>query len=120
MCLCQCMFECVASFIEFLSKFALIEACFTGLGFWDAGKQVTSLLKRHFVQAYTVWWVPPLVLHTFGFVLAATFGVTVGFMSGGAFKGKGDSDDLVVTERCVMGVLAFFAALIVIGFFTSL
>jgi len=104
--------------VEFLSKFALIEAAITGLSFWESGKSVTGLLKRHFGTAYTMWWLPPMVLHTFSFILSAVFGVAVAVFGGRVFSH--DSSDVRMTERVLLGVIAGVAALIVLGFFSTL
>jgi len=117
-CLCECFIACVADIIEFLSKFALIEAAVTGLAFWQAGKQATAMLKRHFATSYTVWWLPPTVLNTTAFLASFAFGYTVYAVSAGAFQA--DSGDTRTTERAVLAALAGLMAMVVLGFFASL
>lgn len=41
-----------------------------------------QLLKRNFLDAYGVWWLPPMILQNCAFVLAATF---AGLMYGGSY-----------------------------------
>lgn len=117
-CLCQCVLSCIAEIIEYPSKFAIIEAAITGLGFWAAGKQSTERLKRHFNKAYTVWWLPPTVLNTMVLLVAVGYGVAVGWLGTRAFAA--DDNDTKALERVVLGVLAGLMALIVLGFFATL
>ena len=46
----------------------------TGASFLDSGYQVVDLLRRNVMDAYSVWWLPPLVLHCTSLALSICVG----------------------------------------------
>ena len=69
--------ECFFQLVEFLTKFATVRAAITGEAFLAAGRSATDLLKRNFLKAYAVWFIPPMVLQTAAFLLSAAWGCVV-------------------------------------------
>lgn len=61
-----------------MSSFATIFAAITGLGFCEAGKEVTSILKRNFLSSYAVWWMPAFVLNSIALTAALGWGMVTG------------------------------------------
>jgi len=56
--------QCILAFVEFMTKFAVIQMSMTGESFCKASKTVTDLLKRNGMSSYGVWWIPPMIMHT--------------------------------------------------------
>jgi hypothetical protein len=46
-----------------------------GTSFFVSGVDVVGLLRRHAMDAYNVWWYPPLVLGTAAAVLSSAAGI---------------------------------------------
>jgi len=115
-CICTSCMDCLYAVIQFLSKFAVIQMAITGESFCDAARSVTDLLKRNFLSAYAVWWLPPMILHTVSFLLAAVWGALAGVLSYNTFP----DDKLQLTSAIVLGFIAFGMSLTVMSFFNSL
>ena len=44
--------QCIWALVEFLTKFATVRAAITGEAFFEAGRNVTDLLRRNFLKAF--------------------------------------------------------------------
>jgi hypothetical protein len=73
--------ECIYALIEYISKFATLQASMTGQNFCDAASTVTDLLQRNFLTAYGTYAFPSMILQGAALVLAAGFGVTTWLLS---------------------------------------
>lgn len=111
--LVQMVVRCIGSVLEFITKFATIRAAITGESFITAGRNVYSLLVRNALNTVTVWWFPSFVLHTCALVLAAAWGVLIGFISY-------NTTFHVVHASVMLGVVAGVVAWLVISFFASI
>jgi len=78
---CTVIFSVLLSWMETFTKFSTIRMALTGESFFDAAKGVRDLLVRNARDAYTVWWFPVFVLHTFSFVASVAWGFAVGGLS---------------------------------------
>ncbi|GLI61528.1 hypothetical protein VaNZ11_003912 [Volvox africanus] len=66
--------SCVMTVLEQLTKFATVQMSMSGLGFWRASQEAVALLRRNFMDAYSMWWYMPMVLHCGAAAFAATWG----------------------------------------------
>lgn len=85
-CAVACL-QVVLALIEFLTKFATIRAALSGEAFFDAGRAVTALLARNALDAYGVWWLPPMVLQSCCAVMAGVWSGAVYAMGRGVWSG---------------------------------
>ena len=74
-CLLTACMECIYALIEYISKFATLQAAMTGDSFCDAAASVTDLLQRNFLTAYGTYAFPSMILQGAALVLAVGFGV---------------------------------------------
>jgi hypothetical protein len=65
------------SFLQYLTRFAVVAAALAGAPLLASGRAATSLLQRVALSAVAVWYVPPLVLHTAAAAAAVVWGVAV-------------------------------------------
>jgi F0F1-type ATP synthase assembly protein I len=70
LCLVQSCLECIWEFIEYLSKFAMLQASMTGEAFCDAASSIFDLLKRNFLLAYGTYAFPSMILQILSLVFA--------------------------------------------------
>jgi len=62
--------DCVASIVEYLTKFTTIMASITGENFCSSARATYDLLARNFLSSLAVWWVPGTVLGVMTFTLS--------------------------------------------------
>merc|ERR1712216_709992 len=67
-CLVTTCLECIYAIIEYISKFATLQAAMTGAAFCDAAANVTDLLQRNFLAAYGAYAFPGMILQGTAFV----------------------------------------------------
>ena len=79
--MCSALLQVVAEVVEVLTKFATIHAAVAGGSLLDSGKQVTELLKRNLLDAFTTYWFPTVVVHTTSCLLAVAWGAAVYLVS---------------------------------------
>ena len=112
-CLFYAMLDCIFAFIEYLSRFAMIQASITGEAFCDAAKSINDLLKRNFLLAYGAYAFPKHILGFLVFVLAALLGYCANILSKHVFAVNS-------LGAIVNGVGSFFIAYIVLSFFVMI
>ncbi|GAB4819018.1 hypothetical protein N2152v2_006064 [Parachlorella kessleri] len=80
-----CFYVCAQmlySLIEYLTKFATVMTAISGDSFLTAGRRVTDLLVRNFLNTFaTTVWFTPLVIQ----LACLSLGVAWGLLSGGAY-----------------------------------
>mmetsp|Transcript_4149 Transcript_4149/g.6836 ORF Transcript_4149/g.6836 Transcript_4149/m.6836 type:complete len:557 (-) Transcript_4149:830-2500(-) len=104
--------------LESITIFATVRMAMTGAAFMDAAHDVVALLKRNFLDAFGVWWLPPLILQNCAFVASLAF---AGVMWGGSYLVWGAAPSGVLSSGLVAfitflaawGVLSFAAALLI-------
>ncbi|KAL6758844.1 plasma-membrane choline transporter-domain-containing protein [Haematococcus lacustris] len=118
--------------IEFCTKFATVQMALTGQAFMPAAHSVVDLLRRNFLDAFGVWWLPPLILQNCAFLAAATFGGgmwAAGYASLGGFSSapapapgpEGEAAAASPMAVAVMlAIIAFLCAWVVLAFFCAL
>mmetsp|Transcript_49726 Transcript_49726/g.95038 ORF Transcript_49726/g.95038 Transcript_49726/m.95038 type:complete len:549 (+) Transcript_49726:102-1748(+) len=114
--LLQCVLECVFSLIEYLTNFATIFAAITGLGFCEAGKEVTSILKRNFLSSYAVWWMPAFVLNSIALTAALGWGMVTGVI----FYLEVSHKETAAHQAFAVGAACFLVVLLVLLFFSAI
>ena len=62
LCMVQSCLECIWQFIEYLSKFAMLQASMTGEAFCDAASSIFDILQRNFLLAYGTYAFPSMIL----------------------------------------------------------
>mmetsp|Transcript_7591 Transcript_7591/g.25089 ORF Transcript_7591/g.25089 Transcript_7591/m.25089 type:complete len:662 (-) Transcript_7591:131-2116(-) len=70
LCMVQSCLECIWQFIEYLSKFAMLQASMTGEAFCDAAGSIFDLLQRNFLLAYGTYAFPSMILQIMSIVFA--------------------------------------------------
>ena len=114
-CLVMCL-DCIYALIEYISRFAMIQASMTGEAFCDAARTVSDLLSRNFLLAYGSYVFPQSILGFTVLVLSAFFGYNAYLLSS---FGYDIADDIASanTSSIVIGVLCFVVSYIVLNFF---
>merc|ERR1712159_963738 len=100
-CLIMCL-DCIYALIEYISRFAMIQASMTGEAFCDAARTVSDLLSRNFLLAYGSYVFPQSILGFTVLVLSAFFGYNAYLLSSFGYD---------------IGVLCFVVSYIVLNFF---
>jgi len=107
--------SCLSSLLEYLTKFATVGAAITGEGLIPAGKRVTDLLARNFLEAFaTTVWFPSMVLGMASLTLSTLWGGAVwgAYRSTHGELGAG-------ANAAVLGALAGVVTLFVLSFLTG-
>lgn len=117
-CLVTTCLECVYAIIEYISKFATLQAAMTGAAFCDAAADVTDLLSRNFLAAYGTYAFPGMILQGTAFVLAGGFGVATWLLSYATFIVSVDVN--AGLYAALVGVLAGVVAFVVLMFFVMI
>lgn len=110
-----CLASCLAGIIEFLTKFATVYSAITGDAFFAAGRQVTSLLARNYLDAFasTVWFVPT-VINLASFTLSLVWGAACGAGYYLAHSSPGELHH--ATNSVLLGFMAMLMTSFVLSF----
>lgn len=117
-CLVTSCLECIYAIIEYISKFATLQAAMTGAAFCDAAANVTDLLQRNFLAAYGAYAFPGMILQGTAFVLAGGFGVATWLLSYATFAVSVDAN--AGLYAALVGALAGVVAFVVLMFFVMI
>ncbi|GLI62333.1 hypothetical protein VaNZ11_004941 [Volvox africanus] len=120
-CLAACL-SMLLTLVEFVTQFATVRAAITGEGFLAAGRNVVALLKRNFMDAFGVWWLPPLVLQTSSLFLAVAWGFLaykISYVTTWSLMAVA-SPERANTMTLITAVLAFLSGWAVLSFLASL
>ena len=117
-CLVTTCLECIYAIIEYISKFATLQAAMTGAAFCDAAANVTDLLQRNFLAAYGAYAFPGMILQGTAFVLAGGFGVATWLLSYTTFAVSVDAN--AGLYAALVGALAGAVAFVVLMFFVMI
>jgi hypothetical protein len=58
----SCFASCLLDLISAISRFSTIFMAMSGANFYHSCSEVIDLLSRNAMDAYTVWWLPPLII----------------------------------------------------------
>eukprot|EP00887_Chlorella_sp_A99_P002136 scaffold21.g2136.t1 len=108
--------QCFWSLVEFLTKFATVFMAITGEAFFSAGRKVTDLLLRNFLNTFasTIWFTP-MVINLACVVLSVAWGLLSGF--GYWLLHRGTAAELNAgTNATVLGVAVGLIVLFVLNF----
>jgi hypothetical protein len=114
-CLLFTCLECIYAFVEYLSKFATLQAAMTGQAFCDAATSVTDLLKRNFLSAYATYFFPARILQFTTFVVAGAFGIAGWLLSLASYTAAGTTNGAMYAK--VIGGVCFVVSVVVLSFF---
>eukprot|EP00798_Chlamydomonas_sp_ICE-L_P013169 gene13169-30655_t len=91
----------------------------TGEEFFEAGHKVVDLLMRNFLDAYGVWWLPPMILQSCAFVVSAS---TALVMYGASYSVWSHTPAITQAPQyaALLAVISFAACWAVLSFFCSL
>jgi len=117
-CLLSSCLECLYAIIEYISKFATLQAAMTGAAFCDAASSVTDLLTRNFLAAYGTYAFPGMILQGTALILAGGFGVAVWLLSYATFAVQVAAN--AGLYAALVGVLAGVVAFVVLMFFVMI
>lgn len=109
--------SCMMELVKFLTRFATIRLSITGDKFCTAAHDAYDMLTRNLMSAYSVWWIPPMVLRMGAFVTSAIWGLACFLISWGLLA-PGNKDGL--TEAAIVGLISFGASMVVLAFFITL
>lgn len=106
---------------EFATRFAIVWIAITGESFLAGGRNVVALLTRNFMDAFGVWWLPPMILQTCSFLLAGTWGMGTYMITFSAWQrhedqGRAQAQGTAIT----LAVIAFVTAWAILAFFAAL
>lgn len=117
-CIAMCL-ECIYAIIEYISRFAMIQASMTGEAFCDAARSITDLLQRNFLLAYGTYAFPQSIMGFIVFVLSGLFGYIVYLLSDlglGALTNATDTS----TASVFGGIVCFVVSYIVLTFLVTI
>jgi hypothetical protein len=114
-CLCTVCLDCVYAIIEYISRFAMIQASMTGEAFCDAARTITDLLSRNFLLAYGTYAFPRYILTAVVFILSVAFGYLAYAMSS---VGYSFSEGVYIGSAYAnaVGIMCFIIAYVVLNF----
>lgn len=115
MCL-VCLAQLMWAIVEYLTKFATVMMAITGEAFLAAGRHVTDLLLRHFLNAFasTIWFTP-LVIQLATFLLSGAWAL----ISGGSYYLTHRGSSLEATpgvNASVLGGAVFLVTFFILSF----
>ncbi|GFR47647.1 hypothetical protein Agub_g9390, partial [Astrephomene gubernaculifera] len=111
------------SLLEFVTRFATVRAAVTGEAFLTAGRGVVQLLKRNAMDAFGVWWLPPMIIQSCCFLLSASWAAAVSLLSYATtwrHQAHAASPHQASVSAWLTALLALLAAWAVLGFLGSL
>ena len=117
-CLMAACLECIYALIEYISKFATLQAAMTGESFCDAAATVTDLLQRNFLTAYGTYAFPSMILQGAALVLAIGFGVATWALSYATYAVAGSAN--ATLYAVLVGVLSGFISFVILSFFVMI
>jgi len=112
---------CIANYIEFLTRFALVHAALTGASFCSSGRNFLDSCNRHgFLKVVIVDYLAAITLNFGSVVLGLLVGaITAGIVDSAVLSGK-HSDDERERVLLVIGLCACLVASVVLVFISSL
>jgi len=117
-CIIVTCLECVYAIIEYISKFAMLQASVTGEAFCDAAASVTDLLSRNFLTAYGTYAFPGMILQGASLVIAVGFGCATWLLSYGVFAATLSANAGLYAG--LVGILSGIISLVVMSFFAMI
>ena len=117
-CIIVTCLECVYAIIEYISKFAMLQASVTGEAFCDAAASVTDLLSRNFLTAYGTYAFPGMILQGASLVIAVGFGCATWLLSYGVFAATLAANAGLYAG--LVGILSAIISLVVMSFFAMI
>ena len=110
-CLCAAVMECVYALVEYISKFAVLQASMTGEAFCDAAASATDILSRNFLMAYGTYAFPSMILQGAALVLALGCGVLTWTLAWAQFAATNvvNASMYAAIVGALCGVVAFVA-----------
>jgi len=112
MSLLACMLECIASAIEFLTKFALIFSAIIGEPLMASGREAVEMLRRNLLKTIGVWWLPPMIVQFAAFTLSVVWGLGLYITSRMAWSHHENGH----MEAVLTGILSGGITLVVLSF----
>jgi len=118
-CLCVACLDCIYALIEYISRFAMIQASMSGEAFCDAARSITDLLSRNFLLAYGTYAFPKYILSAVVVILSMAFGYVAYVTSA---IGYAFTEDVFVGKAYSygVGILCFAITYIVLDFFVMI
>lgn len=114
-----CLINAIAFIIEWVTDFATVRMAITGESFFQAGKNVIQMMKENLLNAYAIWWFPPIVLYFLSFLIAGSVSTILALS---AHETWDDDHDLVDvrTWSWYIFIICFLLTIIVLHFFSTL
>ena len=117
-CIIVTCLECVYAIIEYISKFAMLQASITGEAFCEAAASVTDLLSRNFLTAYGTYAFPGMILQGASLVIAVGFGCATWLLSYGVFAATLAANAGLYAG--LVGILSAIISLVVMSLFAMI
>ena len=114
-CLSICL-ECIYNIIEYITRFAMIQASMSGEAFCDAARTIADLLQRNFLLAYGAYYFPQTILGTVVLVLSGLFGYSIYTLSdlGYAISGDDNNSKNAIIGGCICFVVSYIVLTFVV------
>eukprot|EP00039_Didymoeca_costata_P025571 m.13861 g.13861 ORF g.13861 m.13861 type:complete len:544 (+) comp4940_c0_seq1:59-1690(+) len=125
-CLLQCLIQCILSYIQYLCKMSVIVCGITGQSFIKSGHQVVRLFTASFGDmslSAGLWFLPPLILRFFVFLMSALWAVATGFTVYARIKALNLSTcdhSCAVGYTTTIAIVVFLIVLFILGFFAMI
>eukprot|EP00210_Caulerpa_lentillifera_P009023 g8612.t1 len=114
-----CMISGIAYIIEWITDFASVRMAITGESFFQAGKNVVNLMKENLLNAYAVWWFPPIVLLVLSLIISISVSTVLALTARHTWNDEKKFTD-VQTWSWYIFIICFLLTIIVLRFFSTL
>jgi len=116
-----CVIGVIAHIIEWVTDFAVVRMAITGESFFSAGKSVVDMMKHNLINAYAIWWFPPIVLFVCSFLMSLSVSVVLALAARNTWNDDEDLTDVrawswylfLICFVLMMSVLYFFSELLI-------
>lgn len=108
--------SCIMEIVKFFTRFATVRLAITGESFYTAAHEAYDMLTRNLMSAYSVWWIPPMVLRMAAFVTSALWGILCFFISWGVLAPEKEG----MSAAAIVGVVSFISSMVVLAFFITM
>mmetsp|Transcript_10685 Transcript_10685/g.26363 ORF Transcript_10685/g.26363 Transcript_10685/m.26363 type:complete len:616 (-) Transcript_10685:459-2306(-) len=113
-CMLNCIVQPILAMCEMFTRFATIAAAITGQPFVVAAKDIFGVLKRNFLQTYTLWWIPGFATGLTVFLFSLAWGV-LSFFVAWVGNSKQDSDNQVAVSW-ITALICFLVMLLILSY----
>jgi len=115
----SCLIGVIAHIINWVTDFAVVRMAITGESFFTAGKNVVQMMTQNLVDAYAIWWFPPIVLYFCSFLMSLSVSVVLALAARNTWNDDEDLTD-VRAWSWYLFIICFILMLSVLYFFSEM